>query len=138
MGFGGAKKDGVREGLAIDGVGDRAPQFLALQPRAIFSLGGPRREVEPQRIGIDADAGLHELHGAARFEPAQSGEILGTHLCRHQIGRAALQPEQLGVLFRHDLQLELIEPRQRRALARLDASSAGYARRSCARRERSS
>src|SRR5262249_13846000 len=59
-----AEEDSVCERLAIDRVGDRTPQLLPLKPWTIFRGGGTGREVEPQAVWTDADAGLDELHGA--------------------------------------------------------------------------
>ena len=76
----------------------------------------PGREVEPQRVGIDADADLDQLQRALVAQPAQRGDVFRPHVgLRHQVDRAGLQAQDLGVLVALTNSIDQpIEVRQRR------------------------
>ena len=72
-----------------------------------------RRQVEPQHVRIDAGADVRELERALVAQPAQRREVFGADVgLRHEIRRARLEPQDLGVLRRDELDDEPIEIRQ--------------------------
>ena len=109
----GAEVDGVRVGLAIDGVRDRVPELLARDPVAPRVLRPIRiAQVEEEQIGIGADAEFDQAQLVLVDERPERREVLGADLLLQHVDLPRLQPHELGILIGNDLEDHLIEVRQ--------------------------
>ena len=117
----GAEEHRVGEQLAIDRHRDRAAQLVALQPGA---RAGRRANAPGFRLNQRPSA-LRETPRSSSFTRPCVGRALqrrvglGRDLARHHVELPRLEPQQLRVLVRDDLDDEAIEIRQRGAVRRL-------------------
>ncbi len=127
-----AQEDRVGERLAIDRVRDGAPQLAAQQPRPRLRGRPAAAQVQPERVGVEADPEVHDRHLARVGGPLDRRVVLGPQLGLREVDLPRLQRQHLGVLVGHDLERQPVEHRQPGARRVRSASSAGCARRPAA------
>ena len=103
--------------LPIDRERDGLAQLVALQPRGTRIAGKRARlQVEPQAVRDEADAQIVQ-RDASRVGRALERRVgFGSDRRFHGVDLPGLEPQQLRVLVREDLDGETIEVRQRAAV----------------------
>ena len=110
---GGAEIDRADHRVAIDRVREAPAELERLQPRAprIVRLGG-RVQVDPEHRRIEADAGVGEIDFTLVREAFQRGIVFRPDVAEHQVGRAALEAQDLRVHVGDDLERHAVQVRK--------------------------
>ena len=85
-------------------------QLLLLQPICPWVVAQPSwLEVEPQAVGIEADAEIGQFPSTGVGRRFESRIVLGPHRVRHQVDFTRRETQDFGILVRNDFDRQPIQ-----------------------------